>query len=202
MLLVLIIGVWAGSPIDNSGEYYLLETEWKPTVCKFMQCPANYAGSSFNLHGLWPQRTNGSYPTHCNRDSFFIISSSLRAVMSLYMNSYTGNNQAFWEHQWYKHGTCTALKSPEAYFSSTVDLLHSVDPLRRLTASGIYPSSSSSYPVSSVYKAFPTTVKVSCRCRNNLCYLQTLQMCFDTSLNPMDCPNSRSNCGSHLMFPS
>ena len=35
--------------------------------------------------------------------------------MQTYWKDYTGNDEAFWEHEWGKHGTCISTFEPRCY---------------------------------------------------------------------------------------
>lgn len=186
---------------DNSYDYFLFVTEWKPTNCKYMTCPSAYIGEAFNIHGLWPERTDGSYPASCSTAPFS-VSSSLEAQMNQYWESYNGNNVDFWTHEWSKHGTCvTPSESPDTYFASALNLFLTADPQKLLATHNIVPSNSGNISTAAVYSAFATEVNLACHCSNNICYLQTLTMCVDKALSFMDCPRKNSNCGSTLVLP-
>lgn len=68
------------------------------------------------MHGLWPDTCSGGIPgsgdTGCdasrNYDDVATIiqsgDSSLYSEMNTYWPSYSGDNSAFWTHEWNKHG--------------------------------------------------------------------------------------------------
>ena len=47
-------------------DYYILNLSWSPEFCfthpDNEQCPSH---PGFVVHGLWPERNDGSYPEHC-----------------------------------------------------------------------------------------------------------------------------------------
>merc|ERR1740121_1273204 len=81
-------------------------------------------GSEWTLHGLWPVGVN-----YCHAEEF--SSTRLRAGLAQVLHQkwpscpvHGASDQAFWQHEWLKHGTCSGL-SPEAYFQKSLDLLDS-----------------------------------------------------------------------------
>ncbi|HEY8997238.1 MAG TPA: hypothetical protein VIM60_05040, partial [Edaphobacter sp.] len=80
-------------------DYFLLNLSWSPEFCHShpsnVQCGLH---STFVLHGLWPQRTNGGYPQNCStapgpRDP------------AQYKDIYP--DQSLLQHEWKTHGTCS-----------------------------------------------------------------------------------------------
>jgi ribonuclease I len=203
IILSLVSSALAGPVLlsDTSYDYFLFETEWKPTNCKFMNCPSAYIGEAFNIHGLWPERKDGNYPSNCSNAPFG-VSSSLEAELNKYWESYNGDNPDFWLHEWSKHGTCVSpAESCEAYLGSVVNLFLAVDPQGLLATHHITPSNSVSYSVSAFLEAFATDVNITCKCSNNVCYFEKLEMCVDKNLGLMNCTRKSTNCGTMLILP-
>ncbi|KAK9693057.1 hypothetical protein K7432_014085 [Basidiobolus ranarum] len=83
---------------------------------------------AFTLHGLWPNTcsggqgpANGCDTSRAYKNVGTILqssNSSLYSQMNTYWPSYNGDNSAFWEHEWGKHGTCVSTLSPKCYGSS------------------------------------------------------------------------------------
>jgi ribonuclease T2 len=203
IFLGLISSVWGGALLTNNNyDYFLFETEWKPTNCKFMNCPSGYSGEAFNIHGLWPERSDGSYPSNCGT-GHFSVSSSLEAEMSQHWISDSEPNASFWEHEWSKHGTCvSASETSEEYCNSVIQLFLTVSPQSLLASHGITPSNTIAYPVSSIKEAFSAAVNISCHCNNNVCYFLNLEICVDKTLGLINCPAKSSNCGNALVLPA
>jgi ribonuclease T2 len=63
-------------------------------------------GPGWWLHGLWPQRFDGTYPVFCSKRN------GPRAPEK---NLDITPDLTLLEHEWAKHGTCTTLR-PEAFF--------------------------------------------------------------------------------------
>lgn len=93
-------------------EYYVLSLSWAPNWCKLTgdsrgdpECTKR--GLTFTLHGLWPQNTDGSYPSSC-RTSALDPSKADTAAMEDVM----GSAGLAW-HEWKEHGRCSGLSSDD-----------------------------------------------------------------------------------------
>ncbi|KAJ1960949.1 hypothetical protein GGI12_003524 [Dipsacomyces acuminosporus] len=79
----------------------------------------------FTLHGLWPDTCTGGQTGDSGCDSArsydnvgSIIQgadSKLYDQLNTYWPSYKGDNNAFWSHEWTKHGTCVTTLAPTCY---------------------------------------------------------------------------------------
>jgi ribonuclease T2 len=61
-----------------------------------------------NMHGMWPQNMDGSYPQFCTSDSYndSNLSDELKARMSVSWNGLYNSTFWFRTHEYNKHGTC------------------------------------------------------------------------------------------------
>ncbi|KAJ1674972.1 hypothetical protein EV182_002189 [Spiromyces aspiralis] len=83
----------------------------------------------FTMHGLWPDRCDGTYngnrgcdPSRSYSNIADIIrglDSQLYADMKTYWPSSKGDDNWFWEHEWTKHGTCVTTLNPSCYAEGT-----------------------------------------------------------------------------------
>lgn len=89
-------------------DFYLVNLSWSPEFCQThpgnAQCGAR---PGFVLHGVWPQRNDGSYPENCgggpgprNPSEWLDMMPDLHLI----------------DHEWQTHGTCTGLAA-DAYFA-------------------------------------------------------------------------------------
>ena len=67
-------------------DYQSLEITWRPTDCKFNKCELGYVSDDFNIHGLWPDYFNGSYPHDCKNLPFDITAETKELL------KFTGNH--------------------------------------------------------------------------------------------------------------
>jgi len=102
-------------------DYFVLALSWAPDYCSAngsqdgQECaPGKKLG--FVLHGLWPQNNRG-YPSSCSTEK---LGSGVKAAFpGLYPND------ALYDHEWEKHGTCTGL-DPQQYLALARQLKASV----------------------------------------------------------------------------
>ena len=84
-------------------------SEWPGTVCKFKNCTnGQVKRRHFNLHGLWPQYKNDSWPQNCTQTplNYQNLSQSLKALVDEYWSGLWSSQEDFLAHEWGKHGTC------------------------------------------------------------------------------------------------
>ncbi|MCL7023161.1 hypothetical protein MKW94_026140 [Papaver nudicaule] len=101
--------------------------------------------ADFGIHGLWPNYNDGLYPSSCDSDSLFdpSVLSDLKGELQKNWPTLacpSGDGNAFWGHEWNKHGTCSESRLEQhGYFAAALNLKRKVDLLRILTNSGIKP---------------------------------------------------------------
>ena len=84
--------------------------------------------SPWSIHGLWPQTSLNSYPTFC-RNVVFDVSKLDPIISKLneYWYSDEEPNEAFWKHEWEKHGSCMYNDCDEfEYFNKAIELYESI----------------------------------------------------------------------------
>jgi ribonuclease T2 len=101
---------------ERAGEfdYFVMSLSWSPNWCavegdsrRDPQCDRG-TGTTFVLHGLWPQYENG-WPSYC-RTTARDPSRSETAAMA---DVFGGAGAAF--YQWKKHGRCAGLSARDYY---------------------------------------------------------------------------------------
>jgi len=110
----------ADMPTDTGFDYYLLSTQWIPGWCQSgtagksgadldaaQACRADLPPLMF--HGLWPERKDGSYPHDCHAVPPL---DAARLTFANPYRAYLRNADAFVDHEWGKHGTCTPYYQP------------------------------------------------------------------------------------------
>ncbi len=93
-------------------DYYLLSLSWVPAYCQDAahRGPECDRGLGVALHGLWPQYENGGWPEFCRRVD--AVPAPLVERELAFMP-----NRGLVEHEWEKHGACTAYDA-QTYFDA------------------------------------------------------------------------------------
>ena len=174
-------------------DFYLLNLSWSPEFCYSHPDAAECAAHArFVLHGLWPERTDGTYPENCS-------TAPGPASPGQYADVYI--EAGLLEHEWKTHGTCSGL-SADAFFTAARTAYEAVKIPGALatltTASRMTPGD-----IASAFEAanpgFPRgSVLVSCG--NN--YLTAVEVCLDKNLRAMTCPALRSCRANVVKIPA
>ena len=181
--------VQAGAGFD----FYLLNLSWSPEFCHSHPDAAECAEHArFVLHGLWPERMDGSYPENCS-------DAPGPANPAQYADVYP--EEGLLEHEWRAHGTCSGL-SADAFFGAARRAYEAVKipgALATMTAQ----TSMTPDEITSAFAAAnpgfaPGSVLVSCG--HN--YLTAVEVCVDKSLKPMACPALRSCRANMVKIPA
>jgi ribonuclease T2 len=102
-------GDGGGTP-SGTFDYYVLSLSWAQGYCDVTAHPDRTECGEvkgFVLHGLWPQRNNGTWPADCNGPA--LPDAERQRSQGLYASP------SLITHEWPKHGTCSGL-APAAYF--------------------------------------------------------------------------------------
>ena len=90
--------------------------------------PDEYWEKYFTIHGLWPQYSDGGYPSYCTDEAFNPDSPEAVGLDDMYqrwpnVQSATTDSdyEEFWEHEWTKHGTCSGMTQTN-WFNATMNL--------------------------------------------------------------------------------
>ncbi|KAI3950937.1 hypothetical protein MKW92_008159 [Papaver armeniacum] len=154
-VLIIFLHIWLivmqlfSQCFSQDFDYFYFVQSWPGSYCDTRRgCCFPTTGkpkADFGIHGLWPEYNDGSYPSNCDPDSFFDPSVVSDLKEDLQRNWPTlacpsGDGNAFWGHEWNKHGTCSESSlNQHAYFASALNLKRKINLLRILTNSGIKP---------------------------------------------------------------
>jgi len=203
---------------DNSWDFLLYVARWAGTNGYGDTLPSYV--NSWTLHGIWPQRNDGSWPSFCNSSDPF----DRNQIQDLYNDleiawyDFQGDGYSFWTHEWNKHGTCAmalnALNSQHKYFSFAIEIHTHLAIAQTLENAGFNPSNSNQYSMNSMMNAlqqqFGQTPEVTCTNLSGLgSAIDGVTFCLDKSLNLMACPSSLktrlhssgNSCSSQVYFP-
>lgn len=177
---------------NASFDYYLLNLSWSPEFCYGHPGAAECAEHrAFTLHGLWPQRLDGSYPEHCSDQPGPQDPEQFR---DLYPDA------GLLRHEWQMHGTCSGL-DPDTFFRearSATKSLHIPSHLTQLDRQvsmtpeavlGLFVESNPSLPRASL----------ALSCGNN--FLTAVEVCLNKQLQPIGCGPIRSCRANSVRVP-
>ena len=204
-------------PINNTNyEIYIFAAEYAGSVCIHMNCSVNFVKKRhFNMHGLWPEFRNGSWPQFCSQTplDFLTLAPDVRDLLNEYWSGLFNSQQKFLTHEWEKHGTCwkpdfgninkmptairpvvnlardRAVQNPTDFLELVVTLLKDVYPFYRiLTNGGIQPSNTKRYTLAEVRGVIAKKLGVSgfaVQCYKQM-YIETIYLCLDRDFQPTD----------------
>ena len=173
-------------------DYYLLNLSWSPEFCYSHPTAAECAShSTFVLHGLWPQNSNGSYPENCSDAPGPTDPTSFSDIYP---------DQGLLQHEWRTHGTCSGLSANDfleaartAYRSIAIPTT-----LASLTSqTSMPPDEIVSLFTSANPKLSRDSVAISCG--HN--FLTAVEICLDKSLRPIACGPIRSCRANTVRIP-
>lgn len=191
---------------------------YSPSYCHVEHCTANPI-AEFTIHGLWPQFSAGGWPQFCDKNHTDISSSLLLdsqpppPLPGFHCNwpSFQGSDDAFWDHEWEKHGTCSSpvLVTRQDYMDTVLNLHTKFNINTVLSRHGWLPqgptrmrwrsgSTSITTTDGSIAVPQPALIKaisesyganpvLHCN-RNN--EIMEIWMCLDLELNVIECPGT------------
>ncbi|WDD91712.1 ribonuclease T2 [Burkholderia sp. FERM BP-3421] len=137
----LVLALTCSFASAQSYDYLLLASSWEPGFCATHDTPectslaGSFAANNLSLHGLWPNNYDGNQPffcgvpqndvdldnahAWCSMDAY-PISAATRNTLSTYM---PGVASCLDKHEWFKHGTCAAAASPDAYWNQATGMI-------------------------------------------------------------------------------
>jgi len=200
---------------DNSWDYIEYVTRWAGTEGYGRALPENV--TSFTLHGLWPTRNDGSYPSFCNQSAPFDpsqISTLVDTLREVWYDYEQGDGFSFWSHEWDKHGTCASsyplMDSQFNFFSQAIQVHQGLDLMGILANSQITPDPSNTYTQAQFIKAITAGIgfapsEVDCEEVSGLgTSIEIIILCLTPDLKFQACPTSRkkdNSCNGAIYFP-
>jgi ribonuclease T2 len=174
-------------------DFYLLNLSWSPEFCHSHPDAAECAEHArFVLHGLWPERMDGSYPENCS-------DATGPANPGQFADVYP--EAGLLEHEWRAHGTCSGL-SADTFFTAARTAYEGVKipgALATLTAQTTMTPDAIAEAFAAANPGFAQgSVVVSCG--HN--YLTAVEVCLDKNLQTMTCPALRSCRANVVKIPA
>uniref|UniRef100_A0A0R3RYD0 Ribonuclease T(2) n=1 Tax=Elaeophora elaphi TaxID=1147741 RepID=A0A0R3RYD0_9BILA len=175
----------------------------KEMINDFCKVPVDAA--PWTIHGLWPNRYDGSFPQFCGDKEKFNLTKLLPIRQKLekeWPNLFTVQPVlSFWKHEWEKHGTCAKVvkevNDEVKYFNKSLVLCEQYNIYKMLEKQGIIPSKEKLYDGMSLHRnltsAYGKNVEFHClqdkETKNWL--LADVRLCLTKNFQPMDCKKRR-----------
>ncbi|KAG8040211.1 hypothetical protein G9C98_000781 [Cotesia typhae] len=207
------------APASACFDFYILSVSWGITMqIRRLGITNNVINKAeWGVHGLWPALKNyGKHPKHCNLkipyepkelqsalswrpdppyDKYHIIQDMLED-MWFSANGSPMTHQAFWRHEWEKHGTCAArspqLKTVKQYFEKGLELFHQVDVQAKLTAANFRPkkemTNKDMHDEISRILGHRITLESIDHPRTGELWLSEIRLCYGFNFHLIDCP--------------
>ncbi|EKM84050.1 hypothetical protein AGABI1DRAFT_32412 [Agaricus bisporus var. burnettii JB137-S8] len=185
---------------------------------------------SWTIHGLWPDKCDGTFDQNCDPSRAYTGISSLLTSQGAsdtlsFMNTHwvdiNGQNERFWEHEWETHGTCMSTLetsclpsgSPRgaeavAFFETVVRLFKTLPTYDWLSDAGITPSTSRTFSRSTLSSALENVAGVtpSLGCNGNTLnaiswYFNLKGSIIDGEFIPINAIESGSCPSSGIRYP-
>ncbi|KAF1030411.1 MAG: Ribonuclease [Pseudomonas sp.] len=172
-------------------DFYVLALSWSPTFCLTnpgdQQCSGK--GYGFVLHGLWPQYTDGGWPSSCAPQSRLSLGEVAKG-MTIFVS------EKLLRHEWAKHGTCSGLDASTYLDKSDAALARVKVPeqLQPLNAPTYLPARQ----IEALFRQSNPAmgdrgVAVSCKGQE----LSEVRVCLSKDLQFTQCPKSvKTRCGN------
>ncbi len=186
-------------------DFFVFATSWQPEFCynqpSYVGCssPDPLWSSQLTIHGAWPQNATGAWPDTCTTEAFDVSNIDAIGIETFYLNwpnvkaaQTASDYDAFWEHEWTKHGTCAQMTQKD-YFNSVVNA-------RPTTPSIVAANYGKTVAKADLIAAYGTVVAPMC-IGTGTAYLSEVFVCVDKSFKAIDCPNSvvaEGNCGTTI----
>ncbi len=78
------------------------------------------------MHGLWPQRDDGTWPQFCDPGSDLDLDAieDMLPELETVWPSWSSDDATFWNHEWTRHGTCAedVIGGQHDYFKAVLRL--------------------------------------------------------------------------------
>ncbi|KAI1311313.1 ribonuclease T2-like [Mortierella claussenii] len=181
----------------------------------------------FTMHGLWPDTCSGGQgPANgCDANRVYDdietrlqnypgLPSGFLDNMNTYWSSYKGDNNAFWAHEWSKHGTCVSTLAPTCsanyvqdqdvftFFSTALNLRSQYNLYQALAAAGITPGSNPNVADmhTAIKNAFGVDAQINCASG----VLSEIWLFFNLKNSDQyvpAAPLSKGSCSGYISYP-
>lgn len=203
MSALLFVAFVLGASSAQAANFFYLVRQWPFSPCPGggSNCLFKPSRESFTVHGLWTNFDTGRYPQFCDRGAHFDAAklAPLRQQLDAVWPRYYGPNEAFWAHEYEKHGSCAEDVFPTEldYFNSTLRLHLSHNLESALAEGGVVPSAHARYSSAQMVTAIKHGIGSEPLVHCSGGKLTEIWMCVNEKLEFEDCDNACPNAGCH-----
>lgn len=203
-------------------DYMLFVQTWQGSFCADGCCTVPQRGvvppTGFSIHGMWPEYTDGTYPSCCRSnvtrkliDRAIAQDPHLRVALDTYWPAV--KRCRFVRYETEKHGTCAAAvyggneTGMQNYWRAAIALRRRFDVEKELALAGVVPSATTLYGTESVRRALSKTIghRVNVVCQSGTT-LDEVHICVDRPRTPaqllspivIDCPTQDTSCNAKI----
>lgn len=172
--------------------------EWKEKLPK-NNCSLPTDRELWTVHGIWPTKIGAKQGPHfCNKTLKFdkaVLQPILTNLETYWINIEANTDlYSFWKKEWMKHGTCavtlTQLDTELKYFSQAIEWSKQYNMKNILLNASIVPSQNP-YNINDTYNSIHKQIRPVMNCvtekGTKRSLLSEIQLCFNKSLNLIDC---------------
>ena len=198
---------------NNNFDFFVLSLTYPTSYClNHLNCygeQINYINKDFNIHGLWANNYDGSYPSFCSSvpfDNKYIEDNEI--LFRKYWGTFNNKLEYdFYKHEWDKHGTCsnsTNIYDNKSYFSNTLNLMKEYNILECLKRKNIYPSNTKTYTNNeirnSLYECYPYSFNINCETRRKNNYITEIHFYYSKNLEHIKFDYG-DKCNNEILIP-
>lgn len=190
----------------------ILAMTWQPGACKSgkVKCTKGFE-NVFSIHGFWPQKKDGNLEYCCTNDFYLEkkISTLKRSLRANWPSLFGGREDAAWEYQYNKHGSCAigkvaGAKDIKEYFSRAVHEFSRFELGRVLQEGGYKIKTSAQYYGSDIIRylrdEFNHDFQLVCESKGQNKIVTEIRACFDANLRQIDCAYTKRICKGPVTF--
>lgn len=201
---------------SHDWDLLIFTQHWPPTVCQ--EWKEKQSGhtcklmktNSWTVHGVWPTKLGTIGPQFCNNSIKFdpqALEPLEKDLQMFWPNVFNGTSEySLWKHEWRKHGTCAvtldSLNTEVKYFSVGLNWLKEYAMDKIISRDGINPDIRG-YSLQQLWDAVRVNLgndpDIQCVYDKEiqLWYLQEIRICFNKTLNLIDCDGIKKHIGNN-----
>ncbi|XP_023296093.2 ribonuclease Oy [Lucilia cuprina] len=205
---------------DHEWDLLIFTQQWPVTTCyhwreedKNHECKLPSEKEFWTIHGVWPTKIGQFGPSFCNKSADFDPNAldKIKDSLNEYWPDIDGESKGdwLWKHEWLKHGTCAAtleeLNNELKYFKQGINWREDYLLSNILGSAGIHPDSNNTVVAlhAALVNGLGKNPSIHCLydSKNDVSYLEEIRICFNKSLEVMDCDGVKHGDAVSVSYP-